>query len=111
GERSDDGTGTQDGVLTVGAHHAGAVPDLDAGQRGVRPDDAVGTDRGGAEQLGAGADDGVPAEGDVGVDPGGGRVHDGDALAHPPVDHAAVQLGPQPGQLRAVVHALGLPEV
>ena len=50
-------------------------------------------------------------DGDVGVDPGGGGVDDRHALAHPALDDAAVELLAQPGQLDAVVDALGLPQV
>ena len=57
--------------------------DLAVLERGVGPDHGVLADDGRAEQLGAGQEDHVGREHDVGVDPGGRGVHHRDALAHP----------------------------
>ena len=57
------------------------------------------------EQLRAGLDDGVAADGHVDVDPCGGGVHDGDAGALVGGHDAAVEFGGQIGQLDAVVDA------
>jgi hypothetical protein len=64
-----------------------------------------------AEELGAGQDRGVGLEDDVGVDPGGRRVHHRHALLHPAGDDAAVELAAEVGQLGAVVGAGGLGDV
>ena len=48
---------------------------------------------------------------DVDVDPRVSRVDDGHALPHPAFQDAAVQLLAHPGQLDAVVDALGLPHI
>ena len=50
-------------------------------------------------------------EHDVDVDPGGRRVDDRDAVAHPAVEDPAVQLRRERGELDAVVGALGLQHV
>ena len=83
----------------------GPVADGDVGQRGVGADLAASADAGGAEQLRAGLDDGVAADGHVDVDPRGGRVDDRHAGALVRGDDAAVQLGAQLGQLHPVVDA------
>ena len=89
----------------VGADHRGAVADGDVGQGGVRADGAATADLGAAEQLGSGVDDGVAADRHVDVDPGGGRIDDGDAGHLVGGDDPAVELGAQLGQLDAVVDA------
>ena len=73
---------------------------------GVRADDGVLADHRMALQEGAGQDGGVAADLDVVLDPGGLRIENGHAIAHPAfADAAVVGLG-QGGQLHAVVHAL-----
>ncbi len=47
----------------------------------------------------------------VGVDPGGGRVDDGHAVAHPPLEDAPVHLRAERRELDPVVGALGLHHV
>ena len=89
----------------MGADHRRAVADGDVGQGGVRADLAAPADAGGAEQLRAGLDDGVAADGHVDVDPGGGGVDDGHAGALVGGHDAPVQLGGQIGQLHPVVDA------
>ena len=74
-------------------------------QGGVRADDGVLADHRVALQEGAGQDGGVAADLDIVLDPGGFRVENGHAVAHPALaDAAVVGLG-QRGQLHAVVHA------
>ena len=74
-------------------------------QGGVRADDGVLADHRVALQEGAGQDGGVAADLDIVLDPGGFRVKNGHAVAHPALaDAAVVGLG-QRGQLHAVVHA------
>ncbi len=111
GEGSDGRARTDLGELGLGAHDARTVGDLDVTQRRVRPDDAVGADGAGAEDLGAGVHDGVGADRHVGVDPRRGRVDDDGAGAHRRLDGAPVELAAEAGQLHLVVDALGLPEV
>ena len=105
GERTDDGAVADHRGAAVGADHRRAVADGDVGQRGVGADLAAPADAGGAQQLGARADDGVAADGDVDVDPRGGGVDDRHAGALMRGDDAAVELGAQFGQLDAVVDA------
>src|SRR5690606_2736143 len=108
GEGPDVGPLPHHGELGVGAHDPGAGADLAVLEGGVRPDDRVLAHHGRAQQLGAGQDRDVLLEDHVGVDPGGGRVHHGDSVAHPPGDDATVELTTQLGELGAVVGALGL---
>ena len=89
----------------VGADHRRAVADGDVGQRGVRADLAAAADAGGAQQLGAGLDDGVAADAHVDVDPRGGGVDDRHARALVGGHDAPVQFGGQLGQLHPVVDA------
>ena len=95
----------------MGADDAGAGAHLAVLERGVGPDHGVLGDDRRAEQLHARQDRDVGVELDVGVDPGGRGVHHGDALAHPPVHDAPVELLAHLGQLGAVVGPLGLPHV
>ncbi len=76
GERADGRAVTDDGLPAMGADDRGVVADRDIGQRGVRADLAVVADAGAAEQLCAGVDDGVAADGHVDVDPRCGGVDD-----------------------------------
>ena len=55
-------------------------------------------DRRRAEQLGAGQDRRVAADGDVAVDPRGVGVDDRHALAHPALGGAAVELLAEPAR-------------
>ena len=84
---------------------------LDVPQCGVGADQRTGRDRGRPEQLGVGQDGDVGFQVDVGLDPGGLRVGDRDAFEHPVLDQPAVDLCVHPGQLDAIVDALGLPQV
>src|SRR6202012_3885998 len=74
-------------------------------QGGVRSDDAATTDRGAAEQLRSGVDDGVAADRHVDVDPGGRGIDDRDTGQLMGGHDAAVEFGAQLGQLHAVVDA------
>ena len=84
---------------------------LDVGQGCVRADDGVPRHRGGAVQLRIGQDTDVLVQGHGGIDPGGGRINDGHAGAHPGFHDAAVVLRSQRSELHAVVGALDLPAV
>ena len=91
-----------------------ASPTCNVGQCGVGSDGAAFADPGAAQQLGAGPDDGVAADGHVDVDPGGGRVDHGHPGPLVPGDHAPVQLGAQRRQLHPVVdpgHQRGVVDV
>ena len=111
GERPDGRLRADHRELAVGADDPGAGADLAVLEGRVRTDDRVLADDGGAEQLHAGQDRHVLGQHDVGVDPGGRRVHHRDALLHPAGDDPAVHLGAERGELGAVVGALGLPDV
>ena len=111
GEGPDGGAGPDLRELGLGPHDARTVTDLDVGQRRVGTDDAVAADRAGAEDLRAGAHDGVGPDRHVGVEPRRRRVDDDRAVAHGLLDGAAVELGAETGQLHLVVDTLGLPEV
>ncbi|CKR53161.1 Uncharacterised protein [Mycobacterium tuberculosis] len=89
----------------MGAHHRGTVADGDVGQGGVGTDDTATADLGAAQQLGTRVNDGVAADGDVDVDPGGSRVDDGDAGQLVSGHHPPVEFGGQLGQLDAIVDA------
>ena len=77
-------------------------------QRGVRTDGRPRGDPGRPEQLRARQQGHVGGQLDAGVDPGGLRVDDGDAGAHPALDEAVPQRPAQGSQLDPVVDALGL---
>ena len=67
GVRPDRGVVSNLRLAAVRPHHRRAVTDCHIGQCGVWSDFAVVADSCGAEQLAAGTDDGVPADGDVDV--------------------------------------------
>ncbi|MPM41228.1 hypothetical protein SDC9_87878 [bioreactor metagenome] len=111
GERPDLAAGPDGGEQPLGAADRRPLADLDVLQRGVRPDHCTGGDRGRPEQLGAGQQGDVGGDVDGVLDPGGGRVDDGDTGEHPLLPDPPVHLGAHPGQLEAVVDPLGLPQV
>jgi hypothetical protein len=89
----------------------GVLADLYVGQRRVRADRRTAAGRGRAVQLDVRQQGDVAGQLDGPVHPGRVRVDDGDAFAHQLVEGTAVQLGPERGQLDAVVDALGLHRV
>src|SRR5699024_3373900 len=106
GEGADVRVRTDHGAHGVGADHLGAGADLGVGQGGVRTDQRVLADVGGAVQLDAGQDHRVLGDRDVGIDPRGGGVDDGDPGAHVSLEDATIHLGAELGELDAVVDAL-----
>ena len=94
-----------------GAFDRGLLADLGGLEGRVGADDSAIADRRGAQQLGVGQNAGVPADGDVDVDPRGVRIDDGDAFPHPLLGDAAVELHAETGKLDPVVDALRLPQV
>ena len=106
GEGADGRALADHGEQRVGADHLGAGADLGVAQGGVRADHGLGADVAGAVQLDAGADDRVLADGDIRIDPGGGRVDDRHPVPHVPLQGATVQLGAELGELEPVVDPL-----
>ena len=103
-ERTHSGVVVDLGLRPVRTGDRGPGPDHHVGERAVRSDDGAGGDPAATVQLGSGQQSDVLLELDLHIDPGGGRVHHGDAGLHPGGDHPAVQLGAERGQLHPVVH-------
>ena len=76
-------------------------------QGAERADRGAGADRGGAAQAGAGLDPGVGGDLDLGVDPGGAGIDDGDAGEHVRLEDAGPRLGLDRGEVGAVVDPHG----
>src|SRR5690606_32292162 len=107
-EGADGGLGAD---LRLRAHrvdHGRAGAHAGVGQRAAGADPRALADVRAAVQLRAREDLGVLLDGDVHVDPGGGRVDDRDPGPHVRLEDAVVQLPPGLGELDPVVHALGL---
>ena len=105
GEWSDVGPIADHGVAAVRSDHRGAVADRNAGQGRVRADGGPSAHPGAPEQLGARVDDSVAADRHVDVDPGGGRIDDGDPGPLVGGHDAPVQLSGEVGQLHPVIDA------
>src|SRR5579875_2208468 len=108
GERADAGTGPDLGRLADRVDHGRARSDHGVAEHTARADAGAGADRGAALDVRARADLRVGLGGRVHAEPGGRRVHDRHARAHPPFEQAVVVHPPGPGQLHPVVDALDL---
>src|SRR5690606_28104384 len=109
GARTDVGEGADGGVLAdlgigpVGADDGCSGADDHVGQGGVGTDLRAVTDGGGAPKLGARVDEHVTADGDLHIDPGGGRVDDGGTPAHGGLHGATVEFSAGLGELVPVI--------
>ena len=111
GERADAHSLTDDREGDLGPSDGGPFPNLGVGDGDIRSDGGSGGDRRGSAEENVGIQGDVIGEIDIRLDPGGGRIDNGDPGPHPCGDDASVDLGIHTGQLYPVIDSLGLPDV